>query len=403
MIQREELEGALIQFFNQIHFDKKKFAEVEERLVSKRKMLSGSVAGVLSQTDDLSKVSDEELYWYADASDLSFDFKQYFSPNEIKMYSTSKNQILKSIFPLSFENVIQVGDRQFLTTITSQRLYEFYKHQIVIYNLNTQRNPKIVIKDGEEKLIININRRSVASIISLLKRNLFVPNALTFNIREERNGAEYEYDEDNAELIVFNNGFDIIDGYHRYLALTRVMDENPDFNFTFILNIVNFTEEEARRYIAQEDKRNKINSSYSKSLDTTKYESILVSRLNGDSASYLYGQIQAIKNAKIDAGKMITIIGQILTLRSNADVVATEKKLCEYLNKLFDLNTDYLYDFSISDMRVALCCFAKLGDNDSSIKSAHKYIQYFREPDYKPLSKNTNAILKHIKAKEVKS
>ena len=92
-----------------------------------------------------------------------------------------------------------------------------------------------------------------------MSKGEFVPNALTLNLNVD--DPEVDFDIVGSELILNSGKFDIIDGFHRFRAAINTKIKNPDFQFNFILNIMNFTEDKACQYIEQEDKRNKISKS----------------------------------------------------------------------------------------------------------------------------------------------
>ena len=152
-----------------------------------------------------------------------------------------------------------------MSTISSKKLFELYKNQIINYNKNTQRPLKEVTKHGVKTYKINKNKQSVNAIKEDLKKGLFIPNCLTFNINMDNPSNEYYVDEENGELVLENGQFDLIDGFHRYSAITELLLENPDIEFNFGIWIMNFDENKSCRFIAQEDKRNKINKTYTKS------------------------------------------------------------------------------------------------------------------------------------------
>lgn len=43
--------------------------------------------------------------------------------------------------------------------------------------------------------------------------------------------TQCEYDQDKQELEITTDHFDILDGYHRFIALSKASNLDPDFNY----------------------------------------------------------------------------------------------------------------------------------------------------------------------------
>lgn len=334
MIGKEEILEKLDSFFDSIYSDK----ELEESYYSvmskKRSMNRGRFNGYVFHMIDINKMTDEEIYWFTSYDKTGIDVKDYFSPEEQKRYSKSKVVIKKPQFPIVFENVLPVSDDQFVTTINTRILYELYNNNILAYNIRTQRAPKVYYKNGKEAYKININRWSVKEIKDLLERGLYVFNDLSFNVgcREEN---DFYYDEQNARFVLKAGMFDVLDGFHRTMAIIQIMNEDPEFDVKFILNIMNFAEAKAGRFVGQQEKRNKIGLSFSRALDDTKYDSILTKRLNENPNSILFGQIKTVGKRQIDFGKTANAVKAFYNPKSMKEVNIAEKEITEGFASVF--------------------------------------------------------------------
>lgn len=353
MIQKTQMAESLSVYFDTIHFNKSAQNEYFEFL-KPRDINIGRFNGIVLGMLDAHSLSDEELYWFAEYPGTKINVNDYYSDKEIKNYSTSKANKQKFKYPIIFENVLRVDADQWVTTITVKELCELYNNNILIYNPATQRNPKVKNVGGFTTYRININRRSVLQIRNLLERNLFISNDLSLNIR----GA-YRYDSLENEIIIEEDGLDVIDGFHRLMAIIELSVTDPEFDETFILNLMNFSEEKAKRFIAQQDKRNKINRSYSRSLDNTRYENLIVTRLNEDPDSCFYGRIKPFGENRIDSGKMIEAVGYLFKPQSNNDVSKMEVEIRNGLNAIVNDNPAVEETINDHDMRVALCCIRR--------------------------------------------
>lgn len=387
MIKREELVKEIQDYFSKIYFESDKITALAKKLRKKYNVDPGEVPTFVTNSDAIAEVADYILYQYADCIFSAGWDKKYFSPIEIKDYSKSGNINSKSNYPIEFENVIQVNDDQFITTISASKLFELYNKQIIIYNALTQRAPKVYMRDGKETYKIYVNESSVNSIKSLLLRELFIPNDLTLNIRPEDMDNIF-YDRANATITIKDGTLDILDGYHRYQAIIRTILENPQFDINFILNITIFDQDKAQRFIAQQDKKNKIRSSYAKSLDNSRYETIIVKKLNEDSDSQLFHKFTAMPSQDtLDIGKAIDVVGKAFKIQSSKECNYIEKYLCKELNNYLDAGGEELIKrFDDLSFRYAIICLGLAFNQGNSLR-------------YKIAIKKEEGILKSRKGK----
>lgn len=375
MIKRNELENKLEEYFQNIFFDSSKEKSLSEILREKRNITPGSVAAAITGHNNISNFTDEELFWYAQACRLP-DYENYFSPQEFKRYDASKISINKSIYPITFQNVIKVSEDQYVTTISASKLFHLYSNRVIVYNPVTQRAPRITTRGEKTSYSIFVNESSVRSIKSLLERGLFIPNDLTLNVREEDLGNCY-YDDYDASFTLTEGTMDILDGYHRYQALIRCINDHPDYEITFVLNIMLFDEDKAKRYIAQQDKKNRIRPSYSKMLDNSRAETVIVNKLNNDNDSYLCQRFSALRNSrfddKLDVGSAIDAVGEVFSPQDHREVIQIENFLVKNFNILLE-DKELYNSFTMSEFKLALYFFSEAYKED-------------REPDFERLKR----------------
>lgn len=366
MISRPKLEKELNAYLDSIHFDKAKQEKCKAQL-SKHGLFEGQISGILKGMDDLTMLSDEELFWVAELNPKT-EIEKYFSPSEIESYSKSKFRVSSSeIYPVTFHNFQWVADDQWVGTVTIDFLYKLYNSSIIAYNLNTQRNPKIISQNGKEIYKISVNNNSVKQIYNLFQRGLFVPNDITFNYTPSTTQDNFEWVEQEdglVDLVLKKGTLDIIDGFHRYKAAIMYKQQHPEWNFTFILNVMNFDEDKAKRYIAQQNKKNKINASYARSLDNTRYENIAITKLNEDPSSYYYGQVKALGKFKIDSGVAISCVGSLFAPSDNPSAIKLEKRICKVLNATADKVPELLDGISNFQLRIIFCIMKQYEQED---------------------------------------
>ena len=351
---REDLDIRLNDLFTKIlnkNMGRKIIEHTGEVVSKKRNYLKAATHSILLQQRPLSDVSDKEIYWVIDGlnetlsengeSNLIKDFKikDIFTDKEIQKYSKSKfENVTETIYPISFK-VLKISDDQWLSTISSKKLFELYKNQIINYNKNTQRPLKEVTKHGVKTYKINKNKQSVNDIKEDLKKGLFIPNCLTFNINMDNPSNEYYVDEENGELVLENGQFDLIDGFHRYSAITELLLENPDIEFNFGIWIMNFDENKSCRFIAQEDKRNKINKTYTKSLDALNgdnFSSRIIQVLNENNNSPFKGKLTRYNDSNINYDDVVITIND--NFKCNTRMEAN--RLSENIIKSFEILED---------------------------------------------------------------
>lgn len=394
-ILREELNNKLNDLFTKISskpMGRNLIEQIGVRIQNKRNYLKAATYSILLKQRPLSDVSDKEIYWIIDAINevLSENnelylidniiIKNIFSDKEIQKYDKSKfEREIESVYPITFK-VLKIADDQWLSTISSKKLFELYKNQIINYNKNTQRPLKQITKNGIKTYRINKNKSSVNSIKEDLKKGLFIPNCLTFNINMDNPSNEFYIDEDNKKLILQNGQFDLIDGFHRYSAITELLQENPDVEFNFGIWIMNFDENKSCRFIAQEDKRNKINKSYTKSLDALNgdnFSSRIIQVLNEKNTSPFKGKLTRYNDSNIDYDNIVITVND--NFKCNTRIEAN--KVSDSIIKSFELLEDN--GIEISNLNSNEIVFVITGislllsnniDNNTFIKKVKLYI-----------------------------
>lgn len=221
-----------------------------------------------------------------DCSELNPEI--YYTDIEIERYKDFKREKPQNEnFPLIFEKVLKLADDHYETVMDIKQIADLYSKNLIRYNKKTQRNT--IYKNGLEDHIY-INKTSVKEIKEEIENDEYISTTITLNIL--KNGEEeYYYNEDNLDFILEKGFIDCSDGWHRSTSIIEVVRNNPNIKFNMNVFITNFTEEKAKRFIKQENKKNKMNKKYDKSLDTKKLSNLVVSELNESSKSELVNKI----------------------------------------------------------------------------------------------------------------
>ena len=361
-ILKEEIVDKLSNCFSRICSDRKLIMSISENVHNKRNYSSPVVYSIVLQQVPLYELSDEELFWIIDGvyeelkkvNELALlnglTIKKVFTSKEIQQYSASKFvKTEEDLYPIEFD-MLKISDDQWLSTISSKKLFKLYQNQIISYNRNTQRPLKQQMKNGYKIYKIDKNKESIKSIKESLKKGLFIPNCLTFNINEDNPNNDFLISEN--KLILKQGQFDLIDGFHRYSAIIELLLENPNVEFTFGVWIMNFDENKACRYISQEDKRNKISQSYSRALDVLNndgYSSRIIQLLN-ESDTYFKGKLTRYNNYNIDYDNIVITINEIFKCNSR---VEAKKISTEIINQFQNLEDDNVEIDKISNNQLS--------------------------------------------------
>ena len=212
--------------------------------------------------------------------------EDYFTEAQIREYTNFQFEKQQIKFPLEYD-MVQISDDQWIGSISSHDLAKLSEAQLINYNENTQRPLRRIANGDQTYYKIWINKTAVRKIVDLMKRDMFIPNTLTFNIPE---GTKLYYN--NGKLVIEKlDHFDIIDGYHRYLALCKILANDPNFDYTFELRIVRFSTDDAERFIWQEDQKNRIRKVDLDAIDVDDPSNKIVKALNRNIENPYQGKI----------------------------------------------------------------------------------------------------------------
>lgn len=200
-------------------------------------------------------------------------------------------------------DMIQIADDQWIGKISVSELMQLRDAQIINYNENTQRVMKRINKGNEEIYQIALNKKAILSMEELFRDGIYIPNTITLNMPE---GTSFVYR--NGTLIIKKlDHFDITDGYHRYIAMSNLYNEDKDFDYPMELRITNYSEDKSRQLIWQEDQKTKMARIDSESMNMNSCANKVVQRLNVSPTFNLAGQLNTNKGI-INSAELAEII-----------------------------------------------------------------------------------------------
>lgn len=283
-------------------------------------------------------LSDNELFYITDVLLKGKHNDDFFTDDEINYFSTNIYEEHKISFPIKFD-MIQIAPDQWIGKITVKELMMLRDYQLIYYNEITQRTLQHVVNRDFEYYQISLNRNAVNAIEDSYDNNSYIPNTITLNLPED---ADYKYVE--GKLIIKNvSSFDIIDGYHRYVAISNKYNKDPDFDYPMELRIVCFSVDKAKQFIWQEDQKTKMKKLDSDSFNQNNPANQVIELIN---QSVLLRGIISRNNGIIDTGTCSALINVIyFPAAKNVNrkaIIDVKNELIGKFNLLLDLNSSIL-------------------------------------------------------------
>lgn len=290
-IQRIEVENYLKNKLTQAAFNPEEAKRIYTELEEKYDVPTGVAMDWISGRTDLSSVSPMVLYELTSVTSTYNRLMAYFTAFEIETFSKAKYEDKKKIkFPLHIK-CLQVSDDQWICATDSSFLVGLFRQQIINYNENTQRVMRRIVRGETVSYKIELNKKAVKEIRAAYQSGNYIANTITLNIPEDGE-ADFFYDPQEGELVIKSlKKFDIIDGYHRLIAMSQTMNADEEFNYPMELRIVTFSEEKARQFIYQEDQKTKMTKVASASMNMGSDSNFIVEKLNSSMDSNLKGLI----------------------------------------------------------------------------------------------------------------
>lgn len=309
--------------------------------------------------------------------------QDYFTAEEIQALGNSAIEIKEATLPYTFKDVVQITDDQWVGRIDVKTLMDLRDRQMINYKENSQRVMRHLISGGVETLRIFVNKIAVKSIATLMKSGRYIPDDITLNMPfDDADGeTKFRYDEKSHSLTVTqlpNNKFDILDGYHRYLGMSQVYNEDGTFDYPMEIRITNFPLSKAQQFVFQKDQKTKMKKVEADSYDQYSVVNRIVSLINGDPLCYLQGRIgRGAENiSSVDMAillKRMIIPDNIKPENEGKYIISVKQDLVQKFNALVEQKPE-LVDAKWSDAMLfsALYIFA----NDIPVK---EYGQVFDE------------------------
>lgn len=266
---------------------------------------------------------------------------------------------------MKLDDVIRLGEDQYLTCISAQKLVDLWQKCIVTYNGEIQRGTKLVINSEKEEIEAPVySAANVKKIKTSILGNNYETDMLTFNILKD--GSEkIEYKE--KTLTVYVGEINVCDGQHRLRSLddivTSAAEECKNFDLSkliFPVKITHYDIPHAQHQFHQFSQGLKISSSRAEYFNQNGLSNKIVRSLMEGSLNH---KIEVVKNniPKKDTNKLVsfaTMVNAIDTVYKpatgqEADKIA--KFLDEYFLMLIDLVPELAdYETRLESKKISL-------------------------------------------------
>ena len=268
-----------------------------------KKNINPNLTGLLfNGMKDIIDLNDNELIllskvFYRYFKDDNLKPSHYFSDKDLINYETNIKEHYESINLIELNNTIKINDTSYVAFVGAEMLYNMYENNIIVYNKETQRSPKIRVL-GKNYVVkqISLNKNAVKEIANEMLNETYESDLIIFNVLQLPNNVP-NISYDNGTLYIKPNlnvededftCINVIDGMHRLTALVNAVTklkkdkkEIPE-SMGLIVKIVVRDIEGAKRIITQSFKRSATDKDVLKSLevnDYTKLADILVKGL----------------------------------------------------------------------------------------------------------------------------
>ena len=259
---------------------------------------------------DLATANQHVLFCLADGMDHCLNMHlvdQYFTDAEKEVGYGYKFDTGKLKLPLRFK-MIQVSEDSWIGSIDTNTLIQLQDSDFINYNASTQRVLSITFVSKERKIVRPyINQKTVKTIQEELHNRSFISNTVTLNI--PLGSGKFYYDNKKNELVITElSSLDIIDGYHRLLAIIREKNSNPDFNYPMELRITNYDVSKAKQFIYQEEQKTQMKKGDINTYNTFSPANRVINKLNEDAMCVIQGKIGTTKDSIISHSLLLPII-----------------------------------------------------------------------------------------------
>lgn len=336
--KRKELCDYLNKEFVKLIKETKKQQGIAKKLEDKYGIELSHSTQVLSMSTNIIDESDALLFCVLSVINQKL-IEDYFTEVEIKKYSNI------NFAPKINHNIkircIQIQPDQWIGKMEVSEILALSDNNMLHYEENTQRVMQKKVVDGFEYYTATVNEKAVNQIMESMRNHMYIPNTITLNVPIDQ--AVPYYDDDNVTLYIDNiNYLDIVDGYHRFIAMNRLYRTGFEFTIPMEVRIVNFETDKARMFIFQEDQKTKMKKIDSNSFNVAAPQNKVVDLLKNS------GTFRDVfeRNGAIDSILLATFLKELFVKVKKEDqlkvAVQFKNRISNKLTEIMSINPEIL-------------------------------------------------------------
>ena len=311
--------------------------KLSQKIIKEFNLDMRTIEGILTFKKNISEFSNFEVFCLMYCL-CPKELGKYFTNEEIDRLKKEKKEQHTISFPIILNNMVQIADDQWVGRIDVQQLMEFRNAGILNYDENEQRVMQRIKTGKTEIFKISLNRKAVEEIKEAFESGAYISDTITLNMPLD--SSDFSYSKGTLKIKELpNNMFNLLDGFHRYIAICQIYNFNPDFNYPLILQITNFSTEKANQFIYQADQKTKMSQIDSDSYNQYSMQNKIVNRLNQDPMSNIQGMIGR-NDAKISFQVLADLIKYYYIGSNTKNDMRTMNKIKTELQKKFNILTD---------------------------------------------------------------
>jgi len=288
---------------------------------------------------------------------------KFFTEAEIQQLAETKMTVPKIKLPLQLQ-MLKVADNQWIGATDMAFIMKLREAQMLNYDENEQRALQIIKRGEIEIRKPFVSRKAVEEIREAMENGTYIPDAITLNMTDN---AEYEYDNSACTLSIYSlprDMFNLIDGYHRTLAMSEIHQFNAEFNLPMELRIVSFTRSEAEAFVFQQDQKTLMKKVVSDSYDPNTITNRIIVRINKSPEFLLQNEINR-NGGKIDQARLAKLIAyyylQDPVRKADQPKVITTvaSELIKKFNELLEQVPELMDGMNVQQLCAAMFVFSK--------------------------------------------
>ncbi len=282
-----------------------------------------------------------------------YDESNYFSSNVINSYENFIHPVREEIDIIKFRNFQEITPFEFYGQITFREFYELFNNNLLIYDMNIQREPSYRKLGNKYIKTATVDSSAVKSIENHILKGDFETTQVVFTLLTREDSTmkflfEPKFQNIGDITIGSENPLAINDGFHRCLGIVNAIMKGLQRDGEYItgtisVKLVICDVARARRIMQQSFKRSSTNIEWLKSASDNDVNNF-IDKLESES-KYLKGNIAQTYEECVALKKRTykSALSEIISkksdinLTSKAEVLIKSKKMAEYIDTVIEM------------------------------------------------------------------